>query len=231
MSFDPRAYDFDHPVNRRPNYHFGQWDPHQIDKAGYYRRFVIQQVTLEALHQRIDGKGEIPREELVFEAAAVLAGTILMASGISGRGPGAISADVPLTSLLAVIARYRDQFYDGLMSQLAEPQASRLKSEAEQKRQAFGAARQHINSELARQRESQMEHVHLARIYARMGYLEDAQREANIVPVASARTSSQIDCALMAGHQAIGRKAWKEARQNIIAVAVSYTHLTLPTKA
>lgn len=218
LSFDPRAYDFDHPVNRRPNYHFGQWDPHQIDKAGYYRRFVIQQVTLEALHQRIDGKGEIPREELVFEAAAVLAGTILMASGISGRGPGAISADVPLTSLLAVIARYRDQFYDGLMSQLAEPQASRLKSEAEQKRQAFGAARQHINSELARQRESQMEHVHLARIYARMGYLEDAQREANIVPVASARTSSQIDCALMAGHQAIGRKAWKEARQNIIAV-------------
>ena len=24
--FDPRAYDFDHPVNKRPNYLFGQWD-------------------------------------------------------------------------------------------------------------------------------------------------------------------------------------------------------------
>jgi hypothetical protein len=28
IALDPRAYDFDHPVNRRPNYHFGQWDPH-----------------------------------------------------------------------------------------------------------------------------------------------------------------------------------------------------------
>ncbi|MCG8449249.1 MAG: hypothetical protein MI725_06690, partial [Pirellulales bacterium] len=27
IALDPRAYDFDHPVNRRPNYHFGQWDP------------------------------------------------------------------------------------------------------------------------------------------------------------------------------------------------------------
>ena len=48
------AYDFDHPVNKRPNYHFGQWDPHHIDNAGRYRRFVIQQVTLEALMARVD---------------------------------------------------------------------------------------------------------------------------------------------------------------------------------
>ena len=27
LACDPRAYDFDHPVNKRPNYHFGQWDP------------------------------------------------------------------------------------------------------------------------------------------------------------------------------------------------------------
>ena len=49
MALDPRAYDFDHPVNRRPNYHFGQWDPHHIDNRGYYSRFVLQQVTLDAL--------------------------------------------------------------------------------------------------------------------------------------------------------------------------------------
>ena len=218
LAFDPRAYDFDHPVNRRPNYHFGQWDPHQIDKDGFYRRFVIQQVTLDALHQRLGGQDGISREELIFEAAAVLAGTILMASGISGRGPGVISADIPLTSLLAVIAQYRDRFYDGLLRQTEEPHASRLIEEAEQRRQAFGAARQHINSELARQRASQLEHVHLARIYARMGYLEDAQREANIVPVASARMSSQIDCGLMAGHQAVGRQDWQEARHQITHV-------------
>ena len=54
LAFDPRAYDFDHPVNKRPNYHFGQWDPHHIDNAGRYRRFVVQQVTLEALMARVD---------------------------------------------------------------------------------------------------------------------------------------------------------------------------------
>ena len=26
LAIDPRSYDFDHPVNRRPNYHFGEWD-------------------------------------------------------------------------------------------------------------------------------------------------------------------------------------------------------------
>ena len=49
LAMDARAYDFDHPVNRRPNYQFGQWDPHRIDNRGYYRRFVVQQVTLDAI--------------------------------------------------------------------------------------------------------------------------------------------------------------------------------------
>jgi hypothetical protein len=42
LAFDPRAYDFDHPVNKRPNYQFGQWDPDHLDNQGYYRRFVVQ---------------------------------------------------------------------------------------------------------------------------------------------------------------------------------------------
>ena len=49
LAIDPRAYDFDHPANKRPNYHFGQWDPHKIDNKGRFRRFVVQQVTLDAL--------------------------------------------------------------------------------------------------------------------------------------------------------------------------------------
>ena len=60
LAFDPRAYDFDHPANKRPNYHFGQWDPHLIDNQGRYRRFVVQQVTLDALMQRLDGETTIP---------------------------------------------------------------------------------------------------------------------------------------------------------------------------
>jgi hypothetical protein len=52
LALDPRAYDFAHPVNQRPNYQFGEWDPHCIDNAGNYRRFVVRQVTLDALLER-----------------------------------------------------------------------------------------------------------------------------------------------------------------------------------
>ena len=33
LAFDPRTYDFDHPVNKRPNYLFGQWDMNRLDGA------------------------------------------------------------------------------------------------------------------------------------------------------------------------------------------------------
>ena len=75
LAFDPRPYDFDHPANRRPNYHFGQWDPHHIDNRGNYRRYVIQQVTLDALVSRISTETDLPEDELRWEAGAVLAGS------------------------------------------------------------------------------------------------------------------------------------------------------------
>src|SRR5690606_10737545 len=87
LALDPRAYDFDHPANQRINYQFGQWDPNRIDNRGLYRRFVVTQVTIDALLERTTSTRSIPADELLFEAAAVLAGTILMASGVSGRGP------------------------------------------------------------------------------------------------------------------------------------------------
>src|SRR5262249_51168559 len=60
LAFDPRAYDFDHPANRRPNYHFGTWDQHLIDNRGCYRRFVIQQCTLDAILARIEQTDKLP---------------------------------------------------------------------------------------------------------------------------------------------------------------------------
>ena len=103
IALDPRAYDFDHPVNRRPNYHFGQWDPLHISPQGYYSRFVLQQVTLDALLTRCDPRncppGVEPTDRL-DEAAAVLAGTILMASGTSGDAPGRHDSSVTLSTLL-----------------------------------------------------------------------------------------------------------------------------------
>ena len=199
LAIDPRAYDFEHPVNKRPNYHFGQWDPHAIDNRGFYYRFVIQQVTLDALMSRIDSTSNVPKHELKFEAAAVLAGTILMASGVSGAGPDNHDSSITLGNLLPRIATFRDVFYEQLMDRLEarDPEhAKRLKEESQRLRQPFGAARQHLNSQLTRQRASQLEHVRLASLFARMGYPEAAQRQIDALPVASARMLCQIDCNL-----------------------------------
>jgi hypothetical protein len=211
LAFDPRAYDFDHPVNKRPNYHFGQWDPHQIDQAGRYRRFVVQQVTLEALWARVEEAADLPQDELLFEAAAVLAGTILMASGISGSGPGVFDSTVTLATLLPTVAAYRDAFYERLLAQATAAHRRRLAREAEQRHQPFGAARQHLNAWLARRRARQLEHVHLAKIFARMGHAEAATRQVQVVPVASARLQCEMDCRLAAGDQAVQRGALAEA--------------------
>lgn len=200
LAIDPRAYDFDHPVNRRPNYQFGQWDPHAIDDEGYYDRFVVQQVTLDALLSRLeDADVDVPRDELYFEAAAVLAGTMLQAAAVSGWGPGAYSSDVTLRSLIGPIARVRDAFYEDLLARVQGPHGDRLREEQRLRQQPFGAARQHLNAALATQRAGQQQHAHLARLYARMGYTEAAREEADFVNAPSARIMCRIDCLLMQG--------------------------------
>ena len=204
LAFDPRAYDFDHPVNKRPNYHFGTWDLHRIDNKGNYRRFVLQQVTLDALLSRVNALADtLPEEELLIEAAAVLAGTILMASGTSGSGPDAHDSSTTLATLLPQIAAYRDDFYLQLLDKLSGQVALRLKDEAQQLHQPFGGARQHLNHELARLRAIQLQQVHLAQLFARMGYPEAAARQTRTVPVASARMLCEIYCRLTLGHRAI----------------------------
>jgi hypothetical protein len=215
LAYDPRAYDFDHPANKRPNYHFGQWDPHLIDNQGHYRRFVIQQVTLDALMSRLTSEPTIPREQLMVEAAAVLAGTILMASGISGDGPEAHDSTTTLGNLLPRIARYRDAFYEQLLSRLQGPHGARLMAEAAERRQPFGGARQHLNAQLAKQRAAQLEHVHIAQIYARMGFPEAARREANVVPCASARILCHIDCLLSTVNLAVDNKEVELAAERL----------------
>ena len=205
IALDPREYDFDHPVNRRPNYHFGQWDPNQISNSGYYTRFILQQVSLDALLSRvnqIEGNPE-QRQRHLFEAAAVLSGTILMASGTSGDGPSRHDSTVNFATLLPHIAAYRDEFYEKLLIGLEGTHGEQLRQEAERFRQPFGAARQHLNHELARRRALQMQHVHLSHLFARLGYPEAAQREADLVRVPAARMLSEIYGRLTAGHDAI----------------------------
>ena len=88
LCFDPRPYDHHHPADKRPNYRFGEWDPHHIDNRGFYRRLVMRQTVLDGLLHRVQSAKDQPTDELLHEAATVLAGTILMASGISRRRPG-----------------------------------------------------------------------------------------------------------------------------------------------
>ncbi len=211
LSLDPRAYDFDHPVNRRPNYHFGQWDERQVSGGGYFTRFVIRQVTLNALLGRVTDHPEIDRAELMTEAATVLVGTILMASCISGWGPGAHTSDVTLGSMMKPIASYRDAFYEECLKQITGAHAKRLKAEQQLRRQPFGAARQHLNASLALRRAAQLQHVQLSRLYARMGYPDAAKKQADAVSVPSARMMVRIDSAMTLGLRSLRANKLEEA--------------------
>jgi hypothetical protein len=200
LAFDPRAYDHGHPANRRPNYVFGEWDPHHIDNQGRYRRYVVRQITLDALMDRIDHANELDKEEAVFEAAAVLAGTILMATGTSGSGPNTHDSTTTLASLMPRIARYRDGFYQSLLANMRGPHAERLRAEAAAWKQPFAKVRQHLNQYLAQHRATQLQHRQLALLFAQMGYPDASRKEAARIPAASIRMLSEILCRLATGH-------------------------------
>jgi hypothetical protein len=219
LAYDPRAYDFDHPVNKRPNYHFGQWDPHHIDTKGHYRRFVLQQVTLDVLLERVRSGPEQLREEYLWEASAVLAGTMLMASGISGNGPETHESSVTLAGILPRIAEYRDAYYAWLLGQREGGHGDRLRAEAAALHQPLGGARQQLNQGLARRRAWQLQHVHLAKLYARMGYPAASLRQAAIVPVASARMTCEIQCRIVSGLRAVQRGDLDAAVEDTHAIA------------
>ncbi|MDD3587889.1 MAG: hypothetical protein PHQ75_11975, partial [Thermoguttaceae bacterium] len=215
---DPRAYDFDHPVNRRPNYGFGTWDPNFIDKEGYYHRFVIHQITLDGIFQRTSTNEEgltatrsISPEELLFEAAAVLAGTMLMGSGVSGDHVQTHDSTVTLVTLMPFIASYRDRFYELLINRIPQAMKKRLSEEEKKYFQPFAGARQSLNRYLAKKRADQLQRFHLARTYARMGYFEAGQKQAAIIDVASARFLCRIDCLIAQAHLLADRNQYKEA--------------------
>lgn len=198
LAFDPRAYDHGHPVNRRPNYLFGEWDPHLIDNKGHYRRFVVRQTVLDALLARIANPTPAhadlvdPESALLFEAAAVLAGTILMASGVCGDGPTAHDSESRLATLVPEVARYRDAFYTQLLSTVMGDHAEMLQAEAKRLKQPFGGIRQHLNQELARQRAAQLQNHELALIMAELGFATDSRAFAARIQTTSARILSEV---------------------------------------
>ncbi len=207
LSLDPRAYDFDHPVNKRPNYLYGQWDLGHLDTSGYAQRFVIHQVSLEAILDRVAACRNLPYDELMFEAAAVLACTMLMGSGISANRPVAHDSNATLATLVQPIAMYRDEFYEHLLERIDGAHGRRLRKEAEQLHQPFGGARQHFNQFITLRRAEQLQNIHLALLYARIGATGAAGQQVRAVPVAAARMSCDIECRMVAAdeHLAGGR--------------------------
>ena len=209
LAIDPRAFDFLHPAASRPNYLFGLWDPSRIDERGCYRRMVVQQATLDGIlswPQAAAGTGSSDAKieaQLRWESAAVLAGVMLMASGLSGHGPGSHQASLPLSELLPRIAGYRDEFYRWMMAQLPEEHSQRLQEEMLRLRQPFGGVRRHINTLLASRRAMQVESVSLAGVFARVGRAEAADRMAARVPAASARMLAKITSRVVAAQQAL----------------------------
>ena len=131
LALDVRAYDHGHPVNRRPNYVFGEWDPHHIDNQGRYRRYVAREDhARRPPGARRSGRRRPTAATCCGRRAAVLAGTMLMATGVSGAGPSAHDSATTLAVLLPRIARYRDAFYEQWLRKRGGDHGDRLRQEA-----------------------------------------------------------------------------------------------------
>ena len=179
LAFDPRAHDHFHPVNKRPNVLFGEWDPHTIDGRGLLP--PLRAAADDARHAPDVGRARRPgpggdRAERLFEAAAVLAGTILMGAGVSGAGPSYHDSTVTLSKLVPRIARYRDAFYQRLLKALPGPHGERLREEAEKRQQPFAGVRQYLNQAIATQRAAHLQDRRLAQLFAAMGYPDRGAR-------------------------------------------------------
>ena len=197
LCLDLRAHDHLHPVNKRTNYMFGEWDPELIDSDGYYRRFVVRRIILDSMQSWLaDPDGSVSDERL-YDASAVLAGTILMASAISGSGPQTYDSDVSLTSLLPVVARQRDTFYQRLLETASGDRRQRLEKQTRESRQPFGHVRHQLNMYLAHYGANQVQHRHLSLLYASMGFENASHEEAMVIPCTSARFESDIYSCLM----------------------------------
>ena len=222
LVLDSRAYDFDHPVNRKPNYHFGLWDPNAIDPDGYYCRFVVHQVTLDGILRRLEtaytgesNVADVPFDELTFEAGSVLAGTMLMGAGVCGDTPSTYSSETSLNDLMPIIADYRDRFYQQMLKRIPAKMKPRIETEQERLFQPFGGCRQDLNRQMAKRRADQLQRLHLARIFARMGYSDAATKQANAISVTSARILTTIDCLITDTHLLIDKENFVEAAEKL----------------
>lgn len=212
ISMDVRGYDHSHPANLRPNYFFGEWDPHHLDSQGRFTRFVLRKALLDILKDRAEDPASNP-EEMAFEGAGVLAGTMLMAAAVSGRSPGTHEASISLASMIPGIARIRDTFYEHLLTIAPEAHRRRLQEEKSLLKQAFGGARHHLNNLLGRKRAAHVQNRFIGLLLANMGYLDASRAQARKIDAASGRMLAEILGLIRLGHLEIDRSLWAQAAQ------------------
>jgi hypothetical protein len=205
LAVDVRAHDHTHPVTKRTNYTFGEWDPHRIDTKGFYSRFIVRKIVLDSLLSWMADQKKLSADERLYDASAVLSGTMLMASSISGSGPQTFDSNVNLVTLLPKVARQRDAFYERLMNGAKGARRTRLRKEAKLTQQPFGHIRQHLNITLARYGARQVQDRHVSRLYAQLGYPEASREQSALVPAASARFETEIEWRLVAAHRGLLR--------------------------
>jgi hypothetical protein len=205
LAIDVRAHDHAHPVTKRTNYTFGEWDPHRIDTKGRYTRFVIRKIVVDSLLQWMTEQKKLSADERLYDASAVLSGTMLMASSISGSGAETHDSTVNLISLLPKVARQRDAYYERLMTEATGARRGRLRKEAKLTQQPFGHIRQHLNIALARHGARQVQDRHVSRLYAQLGYPQAAREQSALVPVASARFETEIEWRLVSAQRCLER--------------------------
>jgi len=218
LALDPRAYDFNHPADKRPNYCFGEWDPEHLDTQSRYRRFVVRQILIDGLLQRALQLTDRDLAEALFESAAVFAGTMLMASGVCGSGPHTHDSSATLSVLVPGIARSREAFYAYLLPTMTGKHGDRLKAEAKLLKQPFGGVRQALNQFLAGQRALQLQQRHLALLFAEIGYADAARRQATRIPVTSVRILTEIQVLLTTGNMLIDQGRLDETARNLSTI-------------
>ena len=209
LALDLRTYDDRHPVFKRTNYLFGEWDPESHGElggldasdpaAGDYTRFVLRRPALAAMLRWLEHAPEEDRGERLFDASAALAGTVLMAAAVSGRDPHAHDSASSLMTLLPGIAKLRDRFYDWLIDAQDGDRADRLAAITKRTRQPFGHVRQYLNLSLSDLTARQAQGRAVATQYARLGQPDEARAEAERNPSAAGRLEAKVECALVEG--------------------------------
>ena len=74
--------------------------------------------------------------------------------------------------------------------------AEKLTEEASRLRQPFGGVRHYLNAQLSRRRAQQLEHMHLANVFTKLGRPQAATDQASCVPATSTRILCKLECLL-----------------------------------